>query len=223
MTKVSVLEGRITALEDLVQGFQEDLPMKQSSHVAEATPRGTTASAALVIFQAILAVSVSTVLFLYLRERNLLPGWIWLLSSCPMPFGAWLGFVRDKWKVKYYFISGGMVGTLTFVGITTSIRMLPHGSEIPLAVGGFIIGPCIVYTSAAIFGRWASNRFRSLPVKAGVSRSIAERWTPARSLDRPKSVDKLSAIISAVGPLLALIGSLVTAYFTYLGAVAKAK
>ncbi len=162
-------------------------------------------------------------LYSYLKERDLLPRWIWLVSSCPMPFGAWLGFVRNHWKVKHYFIVGGAVGILTLAVIGMKVGVLPRRSEVALVVGGFVIGPCLVYTSAAIFGRWAGNRFRSLPVKAGVSRSIAERWTPARSLHRPKSVDRLAAIISAVGPLLALIGSLVTAYFSYLGAVAKAK
>jgi len=217
--RVSALEGRIAAIENLVQVLQESGPAKQDVPSSAALLKSTV----LVVFQTGLAASVSTILFRFLRDAGTLPKWIWLVSSCPLPFGIWLGFIRSNWKVRYYFVAGTFVGLLTFVGAWALVGTMPQPEEVPFVAGGFVIGPMIVYTSAAFFGRWASNRFRRLPLKPGVSRSIAETWTAAVTPQRTQSVNRVAAIISAIGPLLALIGSLVTAYFSYLGAIAKAK
>ena len=59
---------------------------------------------------------------------------------------------------------------------------------------------------------------------SGASHSIAAHFVGARGRDdedRTKAVQTIGMYISAVGPLLTFIASLVGAYLTYLAALAK--
>lgn len=221
MAKVSTLEQRLAAAETVIENLQRDVPVQPATPEAEEPV--TIKSAAPVVFQIWLSAAFVTLLFFFLIWGGKKPyEMAWLVSSSPLPFGAWFGFFHHRWKLWTYCAAGVLMGIFTFLGAVLVVGA-PTREEFRWVVIGYAFGPMIVYASAAVFGRWIGARTHYGHPGAGVSRSIAEKWTPAQKDGRSESVNKLATVISAIGPVLVLIGSLATAYFSYLSAIAKAK
>jgi hypothetical protein len=226
MARVSALEARLAAVEaevdSLTQARREDGLSNQTTQSAGLV---SGKSVAVITLQVVGASLASALLFLFFKQstHKSAMDMAWLVSSCPLPFGAWLGFFHSRLKIWVYWAAGGAVGILEFVAVVAIVREFPAAEELPLVVCGFILGPLIVYASAAMVGRSVAALRRKAPPAAGISKSIAEKWSSAQANERTLSVNKLASLISAIGPLLALIGSLITAYFSYLGALAKSR
>ncbi len=226
MARVSALEARLAAVEaevdSLTQARREDGLSNQTTQSAGLV---SGKSVAVITLQVVGASLASALLFLFFKQstHKSAMDMAWLVSSCPLPFGAWLGFFHSRLKIWVYWAAGGAVGILEFVAVVAIVREFPAAEELPLVVCGFILGPLIVYASAAMVGRSVAILRRKAPPAAGISKSIAEKWSSAQANERTLSVNKLASLISAIGPLLALIGSLITAYFSYLGALAKSR
>ena len=220
--KVSDFEGRLEAVEAMAEALRKDRPRNSpASRVAEPSAGK---SGGLVVFQILFAAIVATIAFALARMRGKEASQlVWLVLGCPLPFGAWLGFFHHRWHTWAYCAGGGMYGILSFLGSVVVVGELPPRSELMWVLSGFAFGPAILYASAALVGRWFAVTLQHGEPRPGLSLSIAEKWTPARVDQRIENVNKLATVISALGPLLTLIGALLTAYFSYLGAVAKAK
>ncbi|HTR47072.1 MAG TPA: hypothetical protein VMM16_06795 [Verrucomicrobiae bacterium] len=222
MKKVSDFEGRLEAVETIAESLRKDL--SRNSPAQPAVTPAPAKSASLVVFQIVFAAAVVAMVFALGQTRGKdASQLVWLVLGCPVPFGAWLGFFHHRWHPWAYCAGGAVYGILSFIGSVVVVGEFPSHSDIAWVVSGFAFGPAIVYASAALVGRWFAAAFQHGQAGTGLSLSIAEMWTPLRVDQRIENVNKLATVISAVGPLLALIGSLVTAYFSYLGAIAKAK
>ena len=82
-----------------------------------------------------------------------------------------------------------------------------------LIAAGTVVGDWIA--------RWLSRRASprlAQQIAVKIVGSESGGYGPSVGDDR---VRRLAAVISALGPLLALVGSVVTAYFTYLAAITK--
>jgi hypothetical protein len=163
----------------------------------------------------------------------------------PFPFSLLLGLLTTHkvtspqgWElstrmgVASFALLGLLAGLLTFGGITFAGWLhgnRVYGSDFWPAACIWILGGVLLFAGGGFIGRWL--RQRGAFEKYGWPARVANRLVgPARSLSsthdqqrRDQQVKSLAAIISALAPILTLVGTLVTAYLTYLGTTGKGK
>lgn len=135
------------------------------------------------------------------------------------------GFLLRGRYLNLYFASGAMIGLVDFIGVVLIYR----GTLWPLPrdwVEAVLVFPglqMLLVVFSALFGDWLENRvfFRSPSTDGtGPAIGVAESGS-AGHRDLTKDVEFWKVVISTLTPVLTLTGTIVTAYLTYLAALAK--
>jgi hypothetical protein len=134
-------------------------------------------------------------------------------------------FIRGR-HMKLYVLLGFLIGLIDFVSTT----FIYNGSLWPLPDDWvsislyYILGQSILFVLSGVIADWFESRFfheqESSPLSTRIAISLAGIGGGS-SKDKMKDIEFWKSVISALTPIFALVGSIITAYFSYLGVLAK--
>jgi len=161
--------------------------------------------------------------YFFSRHESLYLFWLFVVS--PFPFGIWLGVGRAGSHLKVYVILGLLVGLLDCLMVTMFLG-LPYRF---LMYSYIALPPTLVFVSGGLFGDLIERKLYPDRLQAGFAERLAAMLiteSSGRGLGGVKAtyenrVKHLAGLITALAPILALIGSIITAIFTYLTTVKK--
>jgi hypothetical protein len=165
----------------------------------------------------IIAVALATqgLYTLYVESEYKAKIWLWGAILCPFPAGLWLGLILKGRHVRHYIITGLVIGVLASYLVVRCCQMslLAFNWEDWLSTGIFILAATALFSSGGLFGDWIE--FSLFPVEEkGLSEELATKLGKRASWNEA-TIKRVANIIHAIGPLLALIGSIVTALLSY--------
>jgi hypothetical protein len=141
---------------------------------------------------------------------------------------GWEGLVQRS--VASYALLGLVSGLLTFGSISVLAWLRGNkvvSSDFLPAALMWVGGSTLLFGAGGFVGRWLGKRgaygLNSWPARFANSLVASSRSSSRRPEDRDEQVRRLATILSAVAPILTLVGSIITGYFTYLAALNKPK
>jgi len=166
-----------------------------------------------------------------------------LLTSifCPLPIAGLLGYMTTRrmgsergvlvqHRMRGFLILGLAAGVLTFGSILALEKL--HGQRVIAsdfwgAATIWILGSVVLFAAGGFVGRWLGKKgeYDQYSWTARVANKLVTRkaWGGHGQGQADEHVKRLAAFLSALAPILALIGSIITGYFTYLAAAARGK
>jgi hypothetical protein len=217
---------RIDELARVVEVLTQGLAQLEAKVTSQVTaPNGAIASAAAAdpLFRSPYVVvplgATTASVVLYWSFRHFFFSHILLIASIVSPFPA--GLILGLWwpgrHLRVYVIQGIAIGFMNMVGM-----LVVHGSVpktyLDTAVFSFVFGGAMLYVSGAWIGDWIEGR--QSPGPSSLVRMIAQRLG-GDQLAAKSGTPRIAATITAIGPVLTFIASLVGAYVSYVAALKK--
>jgi hypothetical protein len=244
-SKLIKLENQLSDLTSLVMEVKQSLgslrPLEALSEpTSSAAPQaglpsalsGQVVPAAAVILLSTLAlIALTAIKWFNTRPESLLS----LSMICVAGPAIWLGLRLSRVKlfpISILSVASGLLSMsaalvwherqLAGPDVYEFLLLSPDESELLWTTG--VLACLLFFFSTMIGKRIARIRKPFSLATSGISARIAERLVAARDSSRGNREDRvkgLTAILAASGPIFGLIGSIVTAYFTYYAAAAK--
>ena len=236
MIRLDALEKRIANLEDSSE--RQALPNYLSGVPVVPLPWRWR------IFAVLLTTFVSVLSYWASLPEATSPPLLLISIFCPLPISIMLGFISthkerstdggleiiSQMGVASFLLLGLAAGVLTMGGLTF-LSWVRHeraiSSDFWAAVLIWSVGSAVLFASGGFVGRWFRKRrvYEKDSLSARIANSLvrAPKSSHHSSASRDEQVKRLSAILTALAPILTLIGSIITAYFAYLAAVNKGR
>ena len=230
---IKALLERIATLEEQLKSMRMQLPSLSPNEMIEHLPQmAENASThaphvARMFFLSALSFLVVSVTLAILTDTFAWQKPIMLRTIIIFPLipGCILGFKLKRRYLRWHFVTGVTSGVflVAFLVVTDFLldRYLPTGKDYPvMAVSIFL--PGVLMVSGSLIGSFVYHVRSKTPI-TGASHSIALRFFDTmggKEEDRTKLVQTIGMFISAIGPLLTFIASIVGAYLTYRAALA---
>ena len=146
----------------------------------------------------------------------------------PLPFGVWAGWWSRTERIRLYAVYGAASGVIAFVLAVTLIAVkADFRYDVTTAdidyLARYTLGAALFYVTGGLCGSKLVRRIYSMPMEAPrrLARGILFSTSGATAAGDDGRVQRVANILSAVTPLLTFIGSIVTAYFTYMASIVK--
>jgi hypothetical protein len=166
-------------------------------------------------------------------------GHTWIITAflvvLPALPSVWIGFRNTPTRGRLLFF--GMAVCILSVGLMTAVDVLLRPDpwrttlywdlrNVPHLLKTFGIPSALLFVSGGWFGKWIKNARTSVKYgKSSLSRRLAGSLLKADPGESDLAFDirvhRLSSVIAALTPVFSLAGSIVVAYFGYLGAIVK--
>jgi hypothetical protein len=222
MQRLLAVEDQLVALTDAIESIRATptlQPVQPRSLPNQRTP--------LVSLCAILVASFGSTGFYWLfnttRYNELSMLFVILSIAFPASGGLIAGLLIRGSHIRWYWILALIVGALDYVG-TSLIFGHFFAPDWLLTLGIYFVGQPVLFVLSGILADWIERRYFHLRFDSPLSSRIANtlsRLGTARPEARLKDIEFWKGMLSALTPILALIGSIITGYFTYLAALAK--
>jgi hypothetical protein len=174
----------------------------------------------------VLLASSGSLLFYKLFRSSMLEMKVLLLLSVAFPavLGLVAGLLIRGRHMKLYSLLGAFIGVIDYVGVLLIYRgmlwPLPYDWLEALLV--ICVGQTVLFLLSAIVGDWIEGRLFKRPLSTAAFPRVAlvlAQLATSRKGDLSKNIELWKVIVGALTPILALIGTIVMAYFTYLAAL----
>jgi hypothetical protein len=228
--RLSELTNAITEVKQSLQSLQpsESLPKSLSSTAPQVglssgfSGRVVVAAAAAILLSTLALTVWDAFLVPHLPAGNTIP-FLALVIFMVGP-AIWLGLRLPQvrlFPVSVFSVVAGLTPLLAI--FVFRVETIDRGNV------GFVLmiagAMALLFFFGAMLGRWIERR-RKASSMTSISARIADKWVPPENAtpstqSRAERVKDLTAILAASGPIVGLIGSIVTAYFAYAAAVAK--
>jgi hypothetical protein len=228
--RLSELTNAITEVKQSLQSLQpsESLPKSLSSTAPQVglssgfSGRVVVAAAAAILLSTLALTVWDAFLVPHLPAGNTIP-FLALVIFMVGP-AIWLGLRLPQvrlFPVSVFSVVAGLTPLLAI--FVFRVETIDRGNV------GFVLmiagAMALLFFFGAMLGRWIERR-RKASSLTSISARIADKWVPPENAmpstqSRAERVKDLTAILAASGPIVGLIGSIVTAYFAYAAAVAK--
>lgn len=228
-TLIRPLTQRIVALEQEQQRLAQVLAEIVTQSNISATTIPTVLQTRRLAIPAVAAVMLSAIFYysagMSTNETMIL---FTLSIAIPLPCGLWTGLWQRGRHARAYIIAGACVGicdvaTNTVLGKTVLGITESYGRDYLLFAALYIAGAILLFTTGGLIGDQIERSFYPDLAPNSVAIALARRIVTNRSAnDSPSRVRRLAEFITAMAPVLTLIGSIITAYFTA-GAAAPKK
>lgn len=161
------------------------------------------------------------------RERTLVLLFLPVFLVIPIVCGFWLGITWRQSHLKYYLLLGFLAGTLEWMLFVMSIGYQLGGMSLIYGLI-FLARSTLGFTAGGLFGDWLERKLFLSTTEAGFAEQIARKLVGQKLEEGNKSSGKVyecrvklaADFISALAPILTLIGTIITGYFGYLAALA---
>lgn len=202
---ILALNNRIDNLDVTPMSFPKSTTRKQSAFIL-----AVVITSIVTISSIYFAISFSSVILLLLPEVVF------------VGIGIWSSHVEQKRTVKFYFLLGIGIGIVNYLGvILTLLSIIPLLDIITYfsdyAIGHFLLfaTPFFLVLLGAFAGEWLESKNIN-GRKMNYPKVFAEQIMKYSS-DKPTAkidVDRLSALIAAIAPLVAAIGGIIVPVLT---------
>jgi hypothetical protein len=237
--RLASIERQVADMRDSVEHLREPLSELRLRGVGDDTatlPLDTIRVwriAVAVLLTVLVSVSISWINFEY-TEPSALGSAIFFGNTLltPMLLGFWLGIRWSSGSWFRYAMLGLLVGALRFLGFGLIVsegsvyELLRLLVNVPSLLIVSAIGATLSTLAGGLLADWIEGRWFSLaapPLAQRIAAHLVKGHRAAESQEaREDVVKRLSAVVGALAPILTFIGSIVAAYFTYLGAISKA-
>ena len=119
-------------------------------------------------------------------------------------------------------VIGALIGLLDLTGyILISATFRPLSSGFLEAVVVVFLGQTLLFTFSNYFGSSLAKRMKLIPLSEDGSDRVAialARITHKTNSNNAKDIEFWKTILASLTPIFTLVGTIVTAYFTYLAA-----
>lgn len=217
------LEERLGDLEGLV----EDLSTRPAaSSVADDNPnppaRGDKRK---VVIAAAAAVLGSWLAYVILRQFGYSPT-VLIISICvPLPFGLWAGlWTRGRGHAHLYTLFGALSGLLAYAVVQLTWRSIapqpvPWTAEDLQYFVYYVIGACLLFLTGGLVGDFIEGKRNPAVRHSATAEALARRIVGRSGGSNVDRIQKLADMMTAMAPLLTLIGSVIAAYQTFQAAM----
>ena len=217
--RVAELEGRLATLAS----HTAELPPPPPTVVSAQRPSWTR------LVGTVFLVSTAVVAALYALLPDGMLGTA-AVAAYPAVIGLWLGRTLREQRLHLFALSGAVAGIQSVVVIvvldwvTRGIRPSAASRTDVMIVSLVALGSVLLAISGGVAGAWWTRTDKpSAPDPSHqLARSVV-RLRSGRDTDATAAVDKVAKLIGAMAPILTFFASLLGAYLTYLGAIAKAR
>ena len=227
--KIQTLENKV----DELQGVIDCLGPLSSTIPTATSPSSTTLLKSprdqvvmVSIWAVIVGAAGSSVCYWLFRRASFWKPLLFLSIGFPALSGLGAGlFIRGR-HVKLYCVLGLAVGLTDFAVtiVTYQGSLFPLPDDWQSGFVFYIVGQTILFVLSGIIADWFESRFfhdkRSSPLSTRLATGLAAIGAGG-SKDGIKDIEFWKSIINVLTPILAFIGSIITAYFTYLAALSK--
>jgi hypothetical protein len=157
--------------------------------------------------------------------------WVRFLGFIVVPPAIWIGYT-GSFRLRFIIILGLVEGLLSalitlfvfYSGIAFQFSLRGLLYNVGQALKYLGIPAFFLFLASTWFGNWLARRRKGIPfsIPSKVANTLTTRGSGESSVVYDRRIQRITQVISAVGPILTLIGSIVVAYFGYLGATSKA-
>ncbi|MEO8380408.1 MAG: hypothetical protein ABI779_12150 [Acidobacteriota bacterium] len=180
------------------------------------------------IVAAVAAAIASWVAYLIFRQFGYSPT-VLIVSICvPLPFGFWAGLWSSGRHARWYALFGAASGLLAYVAVQLTWRSVAThavpwtGEDIDYLIR-YVVGSGFLFLTGGMVGDRIEGVLNPFARPSGAAEAIARRLVGSRGTSNAATdsgrVTKLAELISALAPVLAFLGSVITAYLTFQAAM----
>jgi hypothetical protein len=148
-----------------------------------------------------------------------------LFLATQIPTALWVGA-----SLSARLVTWSVVGLVVGIGDAAAGRVWLGPPKDFWRYSILVFPAMLLFVSSAMMGNLAARRLRHNRVEPRYATRLARKYVGSSSGQRgnsavaviqEKRVKHIAALIAAFAPILAFVGSLITAYFSYLGTIAK--
>jgi hypothetical protein len=226
--RISELEEKVRELEATIHSLELSSPSLPNKTVpsSEAVKPRKGRIVAVSIWSVVVGAAGSSFCYWLLRRSGFWRPLLFLSIGFPALSGLAAGlFIRGR-HIRLYCFLGLLVGLIDSV-VTLIIyqgTLFPLPPDWDQIVLYYVIGQTVLFVLSGIIADWFEGRFFNENQSSRLSTHLAVSLAGLSSGDsenKPRDVEFWKSVISALTPILAIIGSIITGYLTYLGALAK--
>ena len=192
--------------------------------VAEAPePRNPANNKRRVVIAAAAAILGSWLAYVIGRQFGYSPT-VLIISICvPLPFGLWAGlWTRGRGHAHLYAIFGALSGLLAYGVVQATWRSIapqpvPWTAEDLQYFIYYVIGACLLFITGGLVGDLIEGKMNPAVRHSPAAQALARRIVGKEQ--SPAVAQKLADMMTAMAPLLTLIGSVIAAYQTFQAAM----
>ncbi len=148
-----------------------------------------------------------------------------VISICvPLPFGLWAGmWTRGRGHAHLYALFGALSGLLAYLVVQVTWRSLSP-TPVPWTPDDlhyffyYVLGACFLFLTGGLLGDQLEGMLRPTP-RSRTAEAIARRIVGRPDGQNGNQIQKLADMITAMAPLLTLLGSVIAAYQTFQAAM----
>jgi hypothetical protein len=222
---------RLSQLEDQISDLSAAIGLMQSNTLLsnQHSPKSTSPTSTRSFTQVLTIVLPSLIsigsywLFNSVLESSPIP----LITSivCPLPFGLWRGLRLPQTYFKTYLVIGICVGLINSLGVLVifSGRLFPLHSDWITVFPVYTFGGTFLYLTGGIIGRWIVKKRSPFVAEGGYAMTLARKIVGKhdQSTEGISRVKRIAETITALAPLMTLLGSVITAYLSYRATINK--
>lgn len=220
--RISELEEQVGRMQSVVDVLSEQMTVQQLAAAAPAEVAEAPRSARKVIIAAI-GSGLATVAAYVMFNRGF--GTIWFLTSLAMPL-PW-GIVAGMWSRGRHGKAYLVAGVLSGLGVYAIVQMIwrTQHPELPWTfddldyLARYLLSAMLFFTTGGLFGDQIERRMHPEMGGSASAEALARRLLMVRgggaTAASAANVQSMSELITALKPVLTLIGSLITAFLTY--------
>lgn len=218
------LERRQAELEETIEELSaRPVVTTPDSNSSPPSPGAATRKISIAAAAAVLG---SWLAYVILRQFGYSPT-VLIISICvPLPFGLWAGlWTRGRGHAHLYALFGALSGLLAYVVVQLTWRSLSE-TAVPWTADDleyffyYVLGACFLFLTGGLVGDQIEGRIHPSMQGSATAVAIARRivGSGAKGAD-PDRIKKLADMMTAMAPLLTLIGSVIAAYQTFQAAM----
>jgi hypothetical protein len=179
-----------------------------------------------------LSAAMETAVYVIMASRGggrINAAFFFAMAMTPFPFGVWLGRTTLGRNLTAYLRWGLLLGTVGAFGTVVAFwtlrdKIINPVSSVSNAVALLTawLGPAIIFSAGCLLGDWLGQKANRRPPSLATRRvaSFLAGGAGRTEADRGRA-QRIAEVLSAMTPLFTLLGSLATAYLTYLSSVRK--
>lgn len=219
--RVRAVETDVNELKEMMAAINPGGPVQAAPLAAQNTL--ASAQVPIVALFILISTAASTGTYWLFRNTGFNKILLGLSVASPAIAGIALGLLLPTTRWVLYLVVGLLIGCLDFFGTIFVYKGRAIPSDWPEIFLVYFVGQTVLVMMTASLGRWITTRIKGLPVAASGSRSVANALARI-STSKSSSAERFEfwkTFLGTLTPVFTLLGSIITAYFTYRAALLK--
>ncbi|HUA97544.1 MAG TPA: hypothetical protein VMA34_04405 [Terracidiphilus sp.] len=221
LQRIRAIETDVNALKEMLGAIGASGPGQDTPPAAPDIPRS--AQIRFTAFSILIATAASISCYWLFKHSRLGQTLLGLSVASPAIGGIALGFLLPTVRWALYWLVGLAIGLVDFFGTIFVYAGMSIPADWPQVFFVYFFGQTLLVVMMAALARSVAIRVKGLPIANSGSSAVASALAhlSASKAGAAERLEFWKTVLGTLTPLFALLGSIVTAYFTYRAALLR--